>query len=153
MDMPRFPVAFRLPALASWPSVARWGTGRPSRSAYRPCQQVPGPNGVVTLHTHEIRPERAPSLPRGRRCPNGRGVVPDRRLPHPSGKVPTPRCFSHRPGPPMTRHLRGFTVVRPPGLPLACGPRTGMGPLGFSPELHTPPLPAAHVEVGTGIGH
>jgi hypothetical protein len=53
----------------------------------------------------------------------------------------------------MTRHHRGFTVVRPPGLPLACGPRMGRGPLGFYPELHTLPLPAAHVEVGTGIGH
>ena len=34
--MSRFPVAFRLPAFASWPSFARWGTGPPLRSAYRP---------------------------------------------------------------------------------------------------------------------
>ena len=32
----------------------------------------PDPNGIVTLHTHETRPERAPSIPRGRRCPHGR---------------------------------------------------------------------------------
>ena len=61
--------------------------------------------------------------------------MPDRRLPHPSGKVPTPRRWSHRPGPPMTRHHRGFTAVRPPGLPLACGPRTGRGPWAFTPSF------------------
>jgi hypothetical protein len=34
----RFPVAFRLPAFASWSSIARWGAGPSLRSAYRPCQ-------------------------------------------------------------------------------------------------------------------
>jgi len=31
----RFPVAFRLPPLASWPSCSRHGYPRSSRSAYR----------------------------------------------------------------------------------------------------------------------
>ena len=34
--MSRFPVAFRLPAFASWPSFPRWGAGPSLRSAYRP---------------------------------------------------------------------------------------------------------------------
>lgn len=32
----------------------------------------------------------------------------------------------------MTRHQRGFTVIRPSSLPLACGSRTERAPLGFS---------------------
>ena len=42
----------------------------------------------------------------------------------------------------VTRHHRGFTHVHPSGLPLACDPRMEQGPLGFFPELRTPPLPA-----------
>jgi hypothetical protein len=43
--------------------------------------------------------------------------------------------------------------IHPSGLPLACGPRMERAPLGFSPELRTPPLPATHVRVGTGLEH
>jgi hypothetical protein len=71
----------------------------------------------------------------------------------PTAQSLRPRPCSHHPGLNVTRHHQGFTVIRPPGLPLACDPRIGQGPLGFSPELHTPPSPATHVEVGTGIGH
>ncbi len=53
----------------------------------------------------------------------------------------------------ITRHHQGFTCVHPSGLPLACNPRMEQGSLGFSFELHTPPLPATHVEVGTGLEH
>ena len=35
---------------------------------------------------------------------------------------PAPRCSSHLPGLWVTRHQRGFTHVRPSGLPLACAP-------------------------------
>jgi hypothetical protein len=35
----------------------------------------------------------------------------------------------------------------------ACGPRMEQGPLGFFPELRTPPLPATHVRAGTGQEH
>jgi hypothetical protein len=41
--------------------------------------------------------------------------------------------------------------IHPSGLPLACGSRMDRAPLGFSPELRTPPSPAAHVRVGTGL--
>jgi len=43
--------------------------------------------------------------------------------------------------------------IHPSGLPLACGPRMERAPLGFLPELRTPPLPATHVRVGTGLEH
>ena len=39
------------------------------------------------------------------------------------------------------------------GLPLAGGPRMERVPLGFYPELRTPPLPATHVRVETGLKH
>jgi hypothetical protein len=45
-------------------------------------------------------------------------------------------CSSRTTVPPrdvvMTRHQRGFTVVRPSSLPLACAPRTEQRPLSFS---------------------
>lgn len=127
--------------------------GLPHGRLTGPCHQVSDPNGVVTFRTHEMRPERVPSLPRGQRCPHDRQVISGRRLPHPSGRVPRPQRSIPSPGLLLTRHHRGFTSVHPPGLPLACDPRMEQGPLGFSPELHTPPLPATHVRVGTGVGH
>ncbi len=54
----------------------------------------------------------------------------------------------------MTKAHRGFTCVHPSGLSLACGYAFWIGaPLGLISQLHTPPLPATHVGVGTGIGH
>ncbi len=50
----------------------------------------------------------------------------------------------------MTRHQRGFKQFTHPVFPLACDPRVERASLSFLPELHTPPLPAAHVEVGDG---
>ena len=64
---------------------------------------------------------------------------------------PAPRSPSHLPGPWVTRHQRGFTHVRPSGLPLACAPGWNGTRFGFSPELRTPRLPATHVRAGTGL--
>ena len=66
---------------------------------------------------------------------------------------PAPRFSSHLPGPWVTRHQRGFTHVRPSGLPLACAPGWNGTRFGFSPELRTPRLPATHVRAGTGLEH
>jgi hypothetical protein len=151
--MSRFPVAFRPPAFASWSSFVRWGVGPSLRSAYRAPCQGPDPNGVVTFRTHEMRPGRVPSIPRELWCPHGRHGIADRHLPLRNGQSLNPGPTIHQPGLRLTRHHRGFTVVHPSGLPLACGPRMEREPLGFSPELHTPPLPTTHVEVGTGTGH
>ena len=74
---PRFPVAFRPPAFASWASCSRRGVRPSSRSAYR-AASGPDPDGVSTFRTHEIRPGWVPSIPRdggvlpaGRRSPAG----------------------------------------------------------------------------------
>jgi hypothetical protein len=48
--------------------------------------------------------------------------------------------------------MRGFTLVHPSDLPLACDTRMGRVSLGFSPGLRTPQLPATHARVGTGLG-
>ena len=65
--------------------------------------------------------------------------------------VPIPRCYDPSPGLTLTRHHRGFTDVHPSGLPLVCDHRMERRSLDLNPELHTPPLPAAHVGAGTGI--
>ena len=53
---------------------------------------------------------------------------------------PAPRCSSHLPGLWVTRHQRGFTHVRPSGLPLACAPGwNGNAPassLSFAPRSY-----------------
>ena len=66
---------------------------------------------------------------------------------------PAPRSSSHLPGLWVTRHQRGFTHVRPSGLPLACAPGWNGTRFGFFPELRTPQLPATHVRAGTDPEH
>jgi hypothetical protein len=105
--------------------------------------------GVSTFRACEMRPGWAPSMPRGD------GVLPGG-VNHPPGAYrisavrPAPCSRLPPAGSYLTRRHRGFTVVRPSGLPLACRPRVEQGLLGFSPELRTPPLPATHVQVETG---
>jgi hypothetical protein len=72
-------------------------------------------------------------------------------MPPCSGPSLYPRPATHHRRLLITRHHQGFTVVHPSGLPLACSPRVEREPSGFFPGLHTPPLPAAHAGVGTGI--
>jgi hypothetical protein len=95
----------------------------------------PDPNGVATLHTYEMRPEGVPSGPRGRRCSCGRLCADDRRLPHRSGCVPTPRRCSHRPGLALSRRHRGFMFFTRPAFPSPVAPMMGWEPLGFSPSF------------------
>jgi hypothetical protein len=105
--------------------------------------------GVSTFRVPELRPGWVPSMSRGGRVLPG-GVK------HPPGACrvpaacPAPRSRFPPAGLSLTRRHRGFTVVHPSGLPLACCLRVERGHLGFSLELHTPPLPATHVRVGTG---
>jgi hypothetical protein len=125
------------------------GLGLPCGRLTGPQPRSPDPNGVVTLHTHEMRPGRVPSIPRGRWCSCGWHRIPSRHLPLRSGQSLHPGTAT-TPGSSVTRHHRGFTDIHPSGLPLACDPRVGRESSGVSPELHTPPLPATHVEVRTG---
>jgi len=148
---PRFPVAFRPPALASWASCSRPGFRPSLRSAYPADDHRWGPDGISTFRTCEID--------RGG-CPLYSGTAV---LIQPTEALRLPPAASQRPvlDPSDTSHLRGcrcrsirgFTYVHPSGLPLACDPRMERGPLGFSLKLPTPPLPATPVEVGTGPEH
>ena len=166
----RFPVAFRPPAFASWSSFSRWGIGSPSRSAYRHRRQAPDPNGVVVLHMSKTRPDRAPSLPRGRRCVPGRRLSSGRHPPLFQRPVPYgPARTSHRRGSPSRSVIEGsltFTHhpgrLPPPGLgacrlpPVFSSPvlhRAERQTLGFYPELRTPQSPTTHVEAETGRTH
>ena len=146
-----FPLPFgHRHSLPGHPVPAR-GTGPSLRSAYRSLLPGPDPDGVATFRAHELRPGWVPSRPRGLRCPHDRQVIPGRRTPPCSGPSLYPRPATHHRRLLITRHHQGFTVVHPSGLPLACSPRVEREPSGLFPGLHTPPLPAAHAGVGTGI--
>jgi hypothetical protein len=115
--------------------------------------QRPDLDGVTAFRTHEQRPGRVPSVPRGRRCSPRPGTVPGRRPPHLSSNVPAPRL----------RHStwQGFTSrginegssnspVRSSPRP----PRLGWNeqPLRLSPELRAPPTRSQTTHVGVGTG-
>jgi hypothetical protein len=147
--MSRFPVAFRPSAFASWPSFARWGAGSPLGSAYRLTRLVP--NGVATFHACVLRPGWVPSIPRERRCLHGRKASPAAAsrfatacLFYPARR-PTIRASYHE------ASVEG-SILSPVRPSLACGHRVERGPWAFL-ELHSPSLPTAHVEVGTGHEH
>ena len=85
--------------------------------------------------THNLRPRVAPpSMPRGRRCPRGRGKCPQPRACRFTAARPLhPGNATHRPKPPITRRHQGFTHVHPSGLLLTCAPRMERGTLGLKP--------------------
>ena len=118
---------------ASWASCSRQGIRLSSRSACRPAprRRPPDPDGVSTFHTHEIRPDRVSSLPRGRRCSYDHRCVRGRRLPPLNGRPLPPRYNQPTRDVRLTRHQQGFSVIHPFGLPLAGDTRSGRAPLGF----------------------
>jgi hypothetical protein len=151
--MSRFPAAFRLPAFASRSSDSRQGIGPSSRSAYR---------------TQRIR--TLTGLPRSARTSYGRGgclLYPEDGDAHPvDSSSPAGACRFPAASPytPLQHPISGASdneastkvqAIHPSGLPLACGSRMERAPLGFSPELRTPPTqePTTHVRVGTGLEH
>ena len=91
----------------------------------------PDLDGVSTFHTHELRPGRAPSLPRGRRCSYDHREIRGRRLPPHNGQPLPPQFHAPTRDVRLTRHQQGFNVVSPSGLPLACNTRSERAPLGF----------------------
>ena len=150
IELVRFPVAFRPPALGFLGIL--YPPADISLPHSRPTGQGPAHDGVTTFHTHETRPGwGAPSTP-GRRCSPGRYDLSGRRLPLPSDQS-CPRLPHSIAEAYVTRHHQGFTHVHPSGLPLTCSGRMVRQPLGLDSELHTPPLPVTHVGAGTGIEH
>ena len=149
--MSRFPAAFRPPAFASWSSCARQGTGPSLRSAYRSLLPGPDPDEVATFRAHELRPGWVPSLPRGLRCPHGRQVIPGRRTPPCSGPSLYPRPQPTTGGFLSRGIIKGSLSFTRPAFPWPVAPGWSGSPRACPPGLHTPPLPAAHAGVGTGI--
>ena len=144
----RFPVAFRLPAFASW--VILFPLGNWAFLAVGLPGTAPGPQrGCHVPHARDATGLGALCTP-GTTVLTRPTLLPGRRLPLPNGQSLHPGPNIHPPGLSITRHHRGFTRVHPSGLPLACSPRMERAPLGFPPELRTPPSPATHVRVGTG---
>jgi hypothetical protein len=111
----------------------------------------PDPDGVATFRAHELRPGWVPSLPRGLRCPHGRQVIPGRRLPPCSGRPCTPVQQPTTGGFLSRGIIKGSRSFTRPAFPSPVAPGWSGSPWACSPELHTPPSPAAHAGVGTGI--
>ena len=148
--MSRFPAAFRPPTFASWSSLARWGLGLPCGRLTG--SNEPGPNGIVTLHTHEKRPGWVPSSPRGLRCPHDRHRSPVVACRF-STASPYPSTTAHHRGSTSRGIIKGSISFTRPVFPLACNPRVERASLGLIPELHTPPCRPACRGGGQAIGH
>ena len=136
---------FRPPAFASRPSCSRRGVGPSSRSATGP---TAGPRrGYRVPHARAATGEGAPYTPRTVVLAQP-GRLPDRHPPLPSGQSLNPATTSHHARLSFTGHQQGFNHVHPSGLPLARAPGVEPAALQLSPELRTPPSPAAHVRGG-----
>lgn len=126
----RFPVAFRLPAFASWAFLSRQGIVPFSRSAYPSPRRCWDLDGVSMFRTNEIRVGSGAPFTPGQRCSHSRRKRISCRC-RSSATSPALRSFSCLPELRVTKPHQGFTLVHPSTLPLACDPRTRQGPLGF----------------------
>jgi hypothetical protein len=101
------------------------------RSAYRAARGGTDPSGVSVFRTHELRLDRVPSIPRGRRCPHDRCMSPAAACrftaasPCHPGLRPAPGCVSHEASAKV--HCRSPQPAFP--SPVAPG---GTRPSGFS---------------------
>ena len=146
------PVAFRPPASASWASCPAEGF---CPSCDRPTHpdRIGPRRGFHVPRMQDATGVGAPSTPRPAVFTRPACRFRSPLAASASGQALPPGCSSRRSGLSITRRHRGFTCVRPSGLPLArLLPRTERGPLGFSLELRTPSRqdPSAHVKAGTG---
>jgi hypothetical protein len=138
LGCPGFLPPFGAPAFASWASCSH-REFRPPRG--RPTSPLSG--WTLTGFPRSAHPSRGrirrPLYPGASGAPTTDSFSPVAacrlfQRPRPCH----PGVASHHPRLSMTRHHRGFTCVRPPGLPLArLLPRMVQGPLGFFPGLRT----------------
>ena len=155
---PRAPVSRRLTAhrhsLPGHPGPARGPGPRCLRLTGGTPGGAPDPDGVSTFRMREQRPGWAPPRPRGQRCSHGRRRSVRTPLAVPPRPGPAPRCSSHLPGLWVTRHQRGFTHVRPSGLPLACAPgwsgNASASSLSFTPRSYPRRTSGRELALNTG---
>ena len=150
------PVAFRPPAFASWASCPAEGLRPSLRSAY-PSPDGTGPRrGFHVPRMQDATGVGAPSTPRPAVFTRPASQFRSPLAASTSGQALPPGCSSRRSGLCVTRRHRGFTCVRPSGLPLArLLPGRNGGPWA-SPSSFAPPAGRtrrAHVEVGTDLEH
>ncbi len=148
---PRFPVAFRLPAFASWASCSRRGIPLSSRSAYQADAWTPAgfPRSAHPSHGRI----GCPLYPEAQRCSHGRSDPSGRRLP------PLPGARPYHPGVhPISRSyllrgvIEGSLAFTRPAFPLACNPRMERGPLGLDPRASHPSRQDLRRTPGRGTG-
>ena len=112
-----------------------------------PPAKRPDLDGVTAFRTHELRPGWVPPIPRGQWCSPGRVASPTgtRRFPAavplPRNNIPPCEASHHE----ASTGVQSRSPVRSSPRPR---PRGGTGSASASPELRTPPSPAAHVRGG-----
>lgn len=152
---PRFPAAFRLPPLASWPSCSRHGFPPSLRSAYRRLVSSAGPDGVPMFHTSELRPVSGASCTPGPWCSRGqRGDTSHHcRLP---AAGPVPQSCYHPPEAVTDEACRDSPTFALSGLPLAGNQRMAHRSLGFlpgfTPHRYQRRMPGAGTSVEHSLG-
>ncbi len=117
-----------------------------------PAHTGPDLDGVTTFRTHEQRPGRAPSIPRGQRCSPRPRRLPAGRLPLRCGQSLHPATFPST-GFSLNEASTRVHAIRPVrSSPRLWPPGWNEPPLGFPPGLRTPPTRSrtTHAEVGTG---
>jgi hypothetical protein len=131
----RFPVAFQLPALASWailfpPQMLGLPHGRPTET-YVPRIGTGFPRSTCA------RPGRGGCrlYPEARRCPYDRSGAPDRRLPHPSGQPYTPVTI-HPPEAHSDETYSGSLTFTRPAFPSPAAPGWIEDRFGFPGASH-----------------
>jgi hypothetical protein len=147
--VPVFPVPFDVPALACCVILP------PLRTSALLTVGLPEHipldlNGITAFRRYETRSGWASPLSRGG------GVLPTSR----TSPVGACRFPAASPSPSLPQPVREGSsdetsteihTINPSDLSLARSPRTEREPFGVSPGLRTPPLPATHAEVGTGL--
>ena len=126
--MSRFPVAFRLPALASWSSDSRRGIGPSLRSAYRP---TAGPRRGLPRFARTscdwggclLYPEDGGALP-AEEPAQPAPVASQRPVLAPRYSIPSSRAYGHEAS-------TEVYAIHPSSLPLACDPWMEQGSSGF----------------------
>jgi hypothetical protein len=142
--------AYRRSLLGS--SQSRRRVGPSSRLAYRPRHRAGPRRGYHVPHLRATTGVGASYIPGTAvltRPTNGPRPAPAAS----QRPVPTPRWNIPSSGASDNETSTEVQAIHPSDLPLACGARMERAPWGFYPELRTPPLPAAHVRVGTGLKH
>ncbi len=136
-SLPRFPAAFRPPALAS--RVIRCPPGSWAFLAVGLPEHVtcPDPVGITTFHTHELRPGWVPPVSPGaavltRPTKNPRPAPAASQRPAPPPHLPHPI----RQGSRITRHQRRFTQFTRPVCPLPVTPGRNRDPSAFPQASH-----------------